>query len=224
MLKHLPLVRVLRLLLDWQVDQEEKDKANPQLEIGRMRSPWETGISIIFNEFTEACCESELREHLCRLRLDGYHAPTFTTYRQLELGGVESPTSLSRQLARLDERGFGRTLADRLQPKYPKEIAKLVRKLGVSTKRTDSSNRKTPNKLNVNHITPLTAKEMRVLEIIKGVGPGRGITGAQICEFLSMGTPPMELAQSTLTKHIIPALKKHGVKNKRGLGYYWQAT
>ncbi len=64
--------------------------------------------------------------------------------------------------------------------------------------------------------TPLTDSERRVLELIKGAPDG--IMGPQIVAALSK--EGIRLAQSTLTRHIIPKLKARGVKNRRGAGYY----
>jgi hypothetical protein len=56
----------------------------------------------------------------------------------------------------------------------------------------------------------LTASQQEVFDCIKEYGPimGREITN-------KTGTD-----ESTITKHIIPVLKKLGVKNRRGAGYY----
>ncbi len=64
--------------------------------------------------------------------------------------------------------------------------------------------------------TPLTDSERRVLELIKGAPDG--IMGPQIVAALSK--EGFNLAQSTLTRHIIPKLKARGVENRRGAGYY----
>lgn len=58
---------------------------------------------------------------------------------------------------------------------------------------------------------PLTEAQERVFQVIVAEGP---IQGSDICQRTGD-------EQSTLTSHIIPALKKRrGVKNKRGAGYY----
>jgi len=58
---------------------------------------------------------------------------------------------------------------------------------------------------------PLTEAQERVFQVIVAEGP---IQGSDICKRTGD-------EQSTLTSHIIPALKKlRGVKNKRGAGYY----
>lgn len=65
---------------------------------------------------------------------------------------------------------------------------------------------------------PLPEKQRRVLEILKAIPRGEGMTGKQIINALADGTE-----QSTLTKHLIPALKKagHPIQNRRGgAGYY----
>jgi hypothetical protein len=69
---------------------------------------------------------------------------------------------------------------------------------------------------------PLTEAEGKVLELIKQQPKGQAITGPEIISSLNKQGFPME--QSTLTRHIIPKLKKgYGVKNRRGVGYYVDA-
>jgi chromosome segregation and condensation protein ScpB len=60
-------------------------------------------------------------------------------------------------------------------------------------------------------LLPLTDREQSVYEYICSNGP---VTGKQICNAVGCD-------QSTLTTHIIPALKeKRGILLKRGAGYY----
>jgi hypothetical protein len=58
---------------------------------------------------------------------------------------------------------------------------------------------------------PLTDDQKRVFDYIRDNGPVQGKT---ICAALGIDN------ESSLTKHLIPPTKKHGVKNKRGAGYY----
>lgn len=57
---------------------------------------------------------------------------------------------------------------------------------------------------------PLTDQQQAVLNLIRSAGP---IIGKTICNQLG-------IEQSNLTKRVIPALEPHGVKNRRGAGYY----
>lgn len=66
---------------------------------------------------------------------------------------------------------------------------------------------------------PLTENEKRVLSIIQEQPRGDGILGKQIIDQLTTQALPID--QSTLTRHIIPMLKRwYGVDNRRGVGYY----
>ncbi len=67
---------------------------------------------------------------------------------------------------------------------------------------------------------PLTDKEEAVLTIITKQPKGKGITGK--CIIAELSRQGIELEQSTLTRHIIPKLKKkpYEVKNRPNVGYY----
>jgi hypothetical protein len=68
-------------------------------------------------------------------------------------------------------------------------------------------------------VPPLTETGAAVLALIKAQPTGSGITGREIVKVLSERGFPIQ--QSTLTKHVMPELKKwHGVKNRLGVGYY----
>lgn len=67
---------------------------------------------------------------------------------------------------------------------------------------------------------PLTPKQAAVYEIIMAVPADRGIKGPQILAALGKLKPPVDMDTSTLTRHIIPALKVRGVRNKKGVGYF----
>jgi hypothetical protein len=70
---------------------------------------------------------------------------------------------------------------------------------------------------------PLTDTEQRVLDLIQAVSQGKGITGRQI--IAKLDKEGFLLDQGTLTRHVIPILKKsHGVKNRPGVGYYCERT
>jgi DNA-binding CsgD family transcriptional regulator len=60
---------------------------------------------------------------------------------------------------------------------------------------------------------PLTEREREVYDLLAALRPGQALTGKQIKQKTGID-------QSTLTSHIIPKLKLHGVKNRRGVGYY----
>lgn len=73
----------------------------------------------------------------------------------------------------------------------------------------------------ISPVPPLTDTQTKVLKIIKS--SRKPIRGKTIIIRLREQYG-LTLEQSTLTRHIIPALKKHGVKNKPGAGYYWSST
>ena len=56
----------------------------------------------------------------------------------------------------------------------------------------------------------LTDRQKEVLEYVRRNGPK---TAKEIAKAISIGV-------GTLTRHIVPALRKHGLRNKRGAGYY----
>ena len=61
---------------------------------------------------------------------------------------------------------------------------------------------------------PLSDTEQAVFDLIVGLPKGKGITGKEICNKVS------GLGPSTLTRHIIPKIKRRGVRNRRGVGYF----
>ncbi len=66
---------------------------------------------------------------------------------------------------------------------------------------------------------PMTDSQQAVYNILNALPPGECLTGKEILEKLPTGHRGMD--SSTLTSHVIPVLKRsHGVKNKRGAGYY----
>ncbi len=71
---------------------------------------------------------------------------------------------------------------------------------------------------------PLTDHEQKVLDLIKAQPPGKGITGPKI--LTTLAKQGRILDQSTLTRHIIPKLKKwYGVGNAGGgRGYFIPPT
>lgn len=72
-------------------------------------------------------------------------------------------------------------------------------------------------------IPPPSETQLKVLEVIQSLPPERGISGKDIIKELKKAGFPIE--QSTLTRHIIPDLKKwHGVKNVRRRGYFIPPT
>lgn len=60
-----------------------------------------------------------------------------------------------------------------------------------------------------------------VLELLRTLPAGQGLTGPQIVERLAQANPPTDVDPGTISRHIIPELKRHaGVKNERRRGYY----
>ncbi len=67
---------------------------------------------------------------------------------------------------------------------------------------------------------PLSEREGWVLEVIRSAPQGTGITGPAIIADVRQ-RHRVVIEQGTLTKHIIPKLKKYyGVRNRRRVGYY----
>ena len=64
-------------------------------------------------------------------------------------------------------------------------------------------------------LEPLTDQQQEVFEYIREHGPK---TGKEICKALGIES------QSTFTRHYVPALKKHGIRNKRGAGYFYLSS
>jgi hypothetical protein len=60
-------------------------------------------------------------------------------------------------------------------------------------------------------LDPLTDEQQKAFDYIKANQP---VAGKAICKALAISS------ESTFTRHFVPALRKHGVKNKRGAGYY----
>lgn len=127
-----PLSPFLHRLLELHIDQERKDVENLQAARDRLRTLWDTAVPIVLAKVQVAGVNTEsLRLHLVRRKFDGIHWPNFAgktgaafqaEFRASPLGGVESSTPLSSELARLDGEGFGRELAERLRLDYPQEI------------------------------------------------------------------------------------------------------
>ena len=65
-------------------------------------------------------------------------------------------------------------------------------------------------------IKPLTEQQAEVAEWIRD--QGRPVSGKEIVNALGLSS------ESTLTSRFIPALKDHGLKNRRGAGYYFPST
>ena len=68
-------------------------------------------------------------------------------------------------------------------------------------------------------VVPLTEQQAAVLSLLKGLPPGGGLTGSELVKRLDLGG--QTVSQSGLTTRIMPTLRKHhGVRNRRGVGYY----
>jgi hypothetical protein len=66
----------------------------------------------------------------------------------------------------------------------------------------------------------LTDSEKRVHEVILTAAPDEGVTGREIAARLARSG--YAITQATLTRHIIPKLRDHrGLKNRKGVGYYY---
>ncbi|MBM4296843.1 MAG: hypothetical protein FJ143_03795 [Deltaproteobacteria bacterium] len=73
------------------------------------------------------------------------------------------------------------------------------------------------------HAPPMTETEHAVYCLLGTLAPGKGLTGKEIIQ--ALGKKNICLEQSTLTRHIIPPLKKHrNVKNRKSVGYYIAQT
>ena len=95
-----------------------------------------------------------------------------------------------------------------------KPLAKLLAAGGTKTIRTWIGREWAAVKAKLIHVPtlkPLTEQQQKVYDLIKDKGP---LTGKQIVNRLGI------TSESVLTSHCIPVLKDHGIKNRRGLGYY----
>ena len=114
---------------------------------------------------------------------------------------------VSRRLSKIE---FGLVLAN-----YYEELAQFAQD-AIDAKQTQWLLEAEP---------PLTDNERAVYKLIDGQPPGEGIIGKQIVAKLEHLQPPIFIEQSTLTRHIIPSLRKHhDIPNRRGVGYYTQST
>jgi hypothetical protein len=111
-----------------------------------------------------------------------------------------SPEELRDTLVRLERR---------------ESLQGLVRGRGVRQIRAWIEREWATAKANAIHVPtpkPLTEQQQEVYDLIKDEGP---LTGPQIATRLGGLS-----SESVLTSHYVPALKDHGIKNRRGLGYY----
>jgi hypothetical protein len=67
---------------------------------------------------------------------------------------------------------------------------------------------------------PLNETNRAVLEELRRVPPGEGLTGKQLIKRLEQRKPQILIIAGTLRKHVVPALKPYGMLNKKGVGYY----
>jgi hypothetical protein len=81
--------------------------------------------------------------------------------------------------------------------------------------KTDSRRRRDPRPVIAE---PMSETEKAVFELLTALPAGEALTGSEIISRLGAKGIPIE--QSTLTRHIIPKLKEHGVRNRRNVGYY----
>ncbi len=89
-------------------------------------------------------------------------------------------------------------------------VSTAVRVMGEEAGRVEAD---LPDEALANLGTPLTDTQQAALDLILEHSPD-GIMGKQLATALG-------IEHSTLTRHIIPELKKlHGVKNRSGAGYY----
>lgn len=123
-----------------------------------------------------------------------------------ERARVNDPGYLHHQLASIDARGLWPTV----RGEFVKFSKRVFQELKDRTPETPSP-------------VPLTELEALVLEVIREQPPGQAITGKAIVAALAKRGVLIE--QSTLTRHLLPKLKQdHGVRNRRGVGYFIQST
>ena len=61
------------------------------------------------------------------------------------------------------------------------------------------------------YVVPLTESQKDAYDLIRNEGP---LFGKEVVDRLGIGS------ESAFTTHYVPALKQHGIRNRRGLGYY----
>lgn len=131
-----PLVPLLRRLLDAHIEQEQQDAIDLEQARTRWRTPWEVAAPLVLARLAiPAISVRDLREHLVYRKFDGLHLPCFegktgqafrAAFRASPLGGVTSTTPLSAELACLDGEGLGSELATRLGQDYPQEMDAIL--------------------------------------------------------------------------------------------------
>lgn len=75
-------------------------------------------------------------------------------------------------------------------------------------------------KTRTNADEPLSDTNRAVLEELRRVPVGEGLIAKQIVDRLKLRTPMVIIKEATFRSHVVPALKKHGMVNKRGVGYF----
>lgn len=69
-------------------------------------------------------------------------------------------------------------------------------------------------------LEPLNETQQAVWDELVELPPEEGCMAKQLVARLKLRKPSIEIEETTLRKHVIPALKKRGLKSKRGVGYY----
>lgn len=153
-----------------------------------------------------------------------------TFRRSIDDAGPASPFEVVQKFTKRSKALFDRWQRALLQEEYQPEATMKTKQRAHHKKRQRRIRRKNaaiknesqPTVSNVPErqiqnaiLPPLTDTERAVLEIIKKQYSGEGIQGKDIVKQMR-GL----IEVSTLTRHIIPKLKTHGVKNRRGAGYY----
>lgn len=185
-----------------EIEAAVADRQDPHIRyIRRVRTHGAFGAHDYPDAFASTC--AAMQEWLSWVSMDKMFA---RPAHALELGEVEF-----RRWLQNEWESFRRFYREH----WKKPIADARRDVELELEWTVEQRREPPP-------PPLSETERRVFEIIDKQPDGEGVTGPEIIELLRRQNFPIE--QSTLTKHIIPKLKKaRGVRNRRGgVGYYVQ--
>jgi len=99
----------------------------------------------------------------------------------------------------------------------PNGVAELLRSLGpleqvlLKARKWLKARKRSADKTAVLHQKPLTEDHQKAFDLICKDGP---LTGKEVVNRLGLSS------QSLFTSKYVPELKKHGIENRRGLGYY----
>ena len=169
---------------------------------------------------TSAACVATFRSYIGYI--DQYCGVYFTRERKQDPAYTVDPTN-----PRDKERGFSQEASYDmdLAMRVAEEVADYLERLAAMMRARNDNRRSFIGGLEHPPPPPLSKLEQQVLEEIKSLPEGEGITGRQILDRLARGGGGRVVEQGTLTRHIMPMLKQwHGVKNRRGVGYYIGST